>query len=661
MASCVANGTVATQSAGVASGIGGNTAGSNSGGGGGGYYGGGGSTVTNASAPGGSSFTSGVVVSSVTHTAGANTSSSANGSIVITTTIPTLAPANFVAAGFARSVDLAWTPWNFDAVTGYRIKWGTDPASMTNQIDVNSPASTFRHQSQNVLAITNKALTSNVATLTTSTAHGLAVGDVVVVEGVGSPFNGTVTVTTVPTSTTFKFALTSVNVTSSAVNPTGIAQKQLSLPVGTTFYYKIAARYTDTAQSCNASCFSAYTSPVVSAATVFANGTIFEYTGAPVAYTVPDGVSWLQVDSQGGQGGTAGTNGYSGGLGGRARATIPVTAGETLFVYVGGSGGGVTRTYDTSLSLPFTYSSGWNGGGTGNNTNAGGGGGASDIRRNEFTVANKALTSNVATLTTSAAHGFAVGGTVVIAGVDATFNGTYTIATVPTTTTFTYAKTASNVTSTAGSGTVRGPSAPTNTTSIASRVVVAGGGGGAGYWAGGGTGGGLVGGSSSGASGTTSVGGSQVDGYSLGAGKGVFGTGVSVNAGGGGGGYWGGDVSTGNNVGGGGGSSWARTTVLSASDLRTSMGFITDQGVRAGDGRVSISSPLTTTLAAPTNLSAYGEQRRISLNWTPSASDLATGYRVLWGTTSGALDNSIDVMDPNATGVVHSRSEEAHV
>lgn len=64
-------------------------------------------------------------------------------------------------------------------------------------------------------------------------------------------------------------------------------------------------------------------------------------------------------------------------------------------------------------------------------------------------VSNKALTSNVATLTTSAAHGFSVGMEVVITGVDATFNGTYTITTVPTTITFTYAKTASNVTSAA--------------------------------------------------------------------------------------------------------------------------------------------------------------------------------------------------------------------
>jgi hypothetical protein len=64
-------------------------------------------------------------------------------------------------------------------------------------------------------------------------------------------------------------------------------------------------------------------------------------------------------------------------------------------------------------------------------------------------IINKALTTNVATLTTATPHGLTVGMTIVIDGVDATFNGTYRITTVPTTTTFTYAKVASNVASTA--------------------------------------------------------------------------------------------------------------------------------------------------------------------------------------------------------------------
>ena len=63
-------------------------------------------------------------------------------------------------------------------------------------------------------------------------------------------------------------------------------------------------------------------------------------------------------------------------------------------------------------------------------------------------ISNKALTSNVATLTTTAVHGLCTGMEIVITGVDATFNGTYRITGVPTTSTFTYAKTASNVAST---------------------------------------------------------------------------------------------------------------------------------------------------------------------------------------------------------------------
>ena len=65
-----------------------------------------------------------------------------------------------------------------------------------------------------------------------------------------------------------------------------------------------------------------------------------------------------------------------------------------------------------------------------------------------FSINNKALTTNVATLTTTTAHGLAIGMEVDISGVDATFNGTYRVKAVPTTTTFTYDKTATDVTST---------------------------------------------------------------------------------------------------------------------------------------------------------------------------------------------------------------------
>jgi hypothetical protein len=69
--------------------------------------------------------------------------------------------------------------------------------------------------------VTNKALASNVATLTTGTTHSLAVGDIIVVGGVDATFNGTHVVVSVPTTTTFTFAKEAANVTSAAVSPAG--------------------------------------------------------------------------------------------------------------------------------------------------------------------------------------------------------------------------------------------------------------------------------------------------------------------------------------------------------------------------------------------------------------------------------------------------------
>lgn len=72
-----------------------------------------------------------------------------------------------------------------------------------------------------------------------------------------------------------------------------------------------------------------------------------------------------------------------------------------------------------------------------------------------ITITNAALTSNVATVTTKGPHGLSVGDSVVVTAVTATtINGTVTVASVPTSTTFTYAKTASNITSAADTGTV---------------------------------------------------------------------------------------------------------------------------------------------------------------------------------------------------------------
>ena len=61
----------------------------------------------------------------------------------------------------------------------------------------------------------------------------------------------------------------------------------------------------------------------------------FRYTGAQQKFTVPTGVTRITVEALGANGGPSGG---PGGLGGSVTATIPVTPGESLDVFVGGAG-----------------------------------------------------------------------------------------------------------------------------------------------------------------------------------------------------------------------------------------------------------------------------------------------------------------------------------
>lgn len=77
------------------------------------------------------------------------------------------------------------------------------------------------------------------------------------------------------------------------------------------------------------------------------------------------------------------------------------------------------------------------------------------VVKSSRTITNVVRTSNTVTITTSVAHGFSVGDSVTVAATSSTgVNGTATIDTVPTTTTFTYIKTGSNIPTTADTGTV---------------------------------------------------------------------------------------------------------------------------------------------------------------------------------------------------------------
>jgi len=102
----------------------------------------------------------------------------------------------------------------------------------------------------------------------------------------------------------------------------------------------------------------------------------FSYTGAEQTFTVPSGVNSITVDIKGAGGGYVSS---SGSKGGRVQATLPVTAGETLYIYVGGSG-------------IRGNAGGFNGGGSvggGNSSNYNSGGGASDIRSGGNALSNR--------------------------------------------------------------------------------------------------------------------------------------------------------------------------------------------------------------------------------------------------------------------------------
>lgn len=252
--------------------------------------------------------------------------------------------------------------------------------------------------------VTNKALTSNVATLTIGT-HTVLVGDTVVVTGVDATFNGTYVVTAVA-ATTISYALTHADVVSAAAtgNVEGPTMtKTISiLPSATPTYFD---SYPGGAAGASSAAVQSGTETAV-----FTENPLYN----PATEGAP-GVNRGQADQY---------NPVT--PPGASDADNPVVAlnariQESDLVGVG------LGDYVTPHPV------------------------------GPFQVTHKALTSNVAQLTfAEAAHPFAVGDVVVVAGVDATFNAAAATITAIGATTISYAVTAANVVLTTATGTVTG-------------------------------------------------------------------------------------------------------------------------------------------------------------------------------------------------------------
>jgi hypothetical protein len=101
---------------------------------------------------------------------------------------------------------------------------------------------------------------------------------------------------------------------------------------------------------------------------------VFKYARRPQKFVVPSGVHTLAITAKGAGGASTGP---IAGLGAAVTATISVTPGETLTVYVGGEG--------------TIKGGGFNGGGNPGSRYAGGGGGASDVRQRGNTMPDRVV------------------------------------------------------------------------------------------------------------------------------------------------------------------------------------------------------------------------------------------------------------------------------
>lgn len=344
--------------------------------------------------------------------------------------------------------------------------------------------------------VTFKALQNNIATLNFSTTHtdegftGPVIGQKIVVAGVDATFNGTYTILSLPSSTTVTYAKTAANVSQTAVstgtaviNTTGAGNLVLATGAqGTQNKIVFAAGGLDSNNEqmviipddrVHIEIPTASTSPSTGALTIVGGvgiqgdvniagnitfgGSGTQISTANLAVTAPFIFTGDANASQALDLGLITEGKYllvalptktpiSSSLTSNV-ATITTNSAHNFLVgdsvVISGAGAPYDGTNTITAivnSTSFSYAE--------TNANIS----TASIGDVVFSINQKTLASNIATLQTTATHSFLVENTVVIAGVDATFNGTHTITAV-TATTFSYAKTNINVEIAAATGT----------------------------------------------------------------------------------------------------------------------------------------------------------------------------------------------------------------
>jgi hypothetical protein len=240
-----------------------------------------------------------------------------------------------------------------------------------------------------------RSLQSNVATLETTTNHSFSIGDEVVVSGVDSVFNGTYPITGVDGSTKFSYQASRVPVASviGRILVSNVATLTTSAPHGFLPGEQVTVTGIDSTNFNGTFIISSVSS----------DGLQFSY---PRNRTDSRVVTNSSLTNQ--------------------IATITTSAPHGFVVGEQVAVSNVSSAYDgtydiinTPTSTTFTYKR---------------------IRSTRANVVAKAASGGIATLTTSSPHGIFAGDRVVVEDVDATFNGTYTVISTPSSTAIAYAK-----------------------------------------------------------------------------------------------------------------------------------------------------------------------------------------------------------------------------
>ena len=308
-------------------------------------------------------------------------------------------------------------------------------------------------------SVSNIARTSNVATITTSSAHGYSTGNVVNVSGItaDATFNAGYVSITVTTTTAFTYANTGSNVSS-----TGVSAGSVTLTSNVT----ATGLFSNTFSQAYSGPYDDVTSYVESVKIKRGRDDLLTYMQAGTCeLTLCNPTDQLYFNPAAAGAATTGPNTQSPGIVPMrpVRVSATPTGGTKTAIWQGfirdasyQVDGVVGKLQLTCVDLMM-----W----------------LARVKPQDvatvtgYGVITKSLTSNVATLTTSTAHPFAVGNVVIVSGVDSTFNGTVTVTAV-TSTTISYAVTAANVAATSSSGSIVSRQADSSGSTTATTTAV---------------------------------------------------------------------------------------------------------------------------------------------------------------------------------------------